>query len=213
LKHITALTAITLALAACTPAPMSKPAEEAPTAAAITPPPAHMAETFKDCTWGEAKGGGVSVNLYSCEGIKYLSDETLPGILREYTAPDGKVYTSPIIQVFAKAPDAPIDAVLEAVRKASPGGEKCTFQDAPESFQGNGPKVYVFGPTGKDKEKFDAYVSGKGPDYMDPCGPLGPREAGFITFEIHPEAPAKVVTIFWPSDIAPWDPASVKVAP
>jgi hypothetical protein len=211
MNRLIAVSTFALALVACAP---PKPPEAAkPETPAIAPPPAVLAENFKDCTWGAVTGGGVTLNVYQCANVKFEGDETLPGIVRVATF-DGTTYRDPVVQVFAKAPEAPLDAALDAVRKASPGSDTCVFAEAPEGYRREGQLVSVLTPTGKVKEKYDAFVSGKGGEELtSPCGPLGPSESGAVTFEVRQDAPGKVLMIAWPSDIAPWDYASLKVKP
>lgn len=212
MRRLIVLAALVAAMGACTP---KTPAEDtsAPTAATVAPPPPQLTgEAFKDCTWGEVKGGGVALNAYACPTFKLEGDDALPGIVAVSTAPDGQVYRSPIVQVFAKAPEAPIEAVLTAVRAASPGGETCDLIPARQGWGATGRTRFELWPTGKAKDAYDAYIAGKTQDVIIPCGPLGPSEAGARTFEVLDGAPDKVVMLSWPSDVGSFDLESVRAA-
>ena len=105
----TAAIAAIIGMAAC-----QKPASDAAPAAApaaAAQPSETMAETFTGCTWGEARGGGVSVWGYDCPAdhgsFGLVADETTPGIsIAQNGADEG--FRSPAIIVFKKAADAPI---------------------------------------------------------------------------------------------------------
>ena len=80
-----------------------------------------MKASFPACTWAEQTGAGLTISAFSCPNQKLVADEALPGFQMQQTETDGAQSRYPAIQVFAKAADAPIDAVLDAVRPASPG--------------------------------------------------------------------------------------------
>jgi hypothetical protein len=199
-------------LLACAPATKDPTVGAAPAREAITPPPASMVESFKDCTWGAVTGGGLTIDGFSCPTAKLEGDESLPGIVRVDTAADGTTSRAVILQVFAKGADQPMDAVLDAVRKASPGAEECVFAEAEKGWRSEGRMISQLVPTGAAKANYDAFRAGKADATNMPCGELGPSEGGARTFEVLQEAPNKVVMISWPSDIPPFDYASLRVA-
>ncbi len=190
---------LALALAACKPA--SAPASHAPPA---PQPSLAMQESFPNCTWGEVRASGVSIWSYTCPDQQLVADETLPGFARER---DGQRY--PVIQLFAKPADAPIEAALPAIRAASPGGEACVL----EAFSGV-EGGYQLVPTGEALVAYQAFTSGKsdqGPSL--PCGPLGPSEVGARLIEIVAGAPDKVAVIDLGSDIQIFDAQTLRAAP
>jgi hypothetical protein len=154
-----ALALIVLALSACGSQP--------PTATEPTPD-ASRAETFSDCVWGEVQSAGVSVWSFACPSDRLVADPALPGFVREADAPEG-VARAPVIVLFTKAETAPLNAVLPAVRAASPGAATatCEFEEMPE-WAGH----YQFMPTGDARAAYDALIApGRGaaepaePDY------------------------------------------------
>lgn len=195
--------ALALGLAACTPA-----AQNAPPAPTAPQPSPEMQATFKGCTWGEVKGGGLSIWSFACPTDKLVGDDALPGFQREASDGAGGLSRYPAIRVFAKAADAPVESVLGAVRAAAPWPEAntCAFEPAP----GGG---YHLMPTGATREAWDAYVSGKSTkDPGLPCGVLGPTEAGDRVFKVLDGAPDKVVLIELGSEIQTFDISTLTVA-
>lgn len=196
-------------LAACGPKP---PAASEPDAGAVAPPPAQIASTFEGCVWGPVSGGGVTINAYACPTSKLEADDMLPGIVQVVTAPDGETFRSPVVQVFDKAADEPMEAALDEVRALSPGAEDCVFAPAREGWTAQGQARFELWPTGEAKAAYEEYLSGQTQDVIIPCGPLGPGEAGAHTFEVLEGAPDKVVMVSWPSDIASFDAGSLRPA-
>ena len=212
MRRLIVMVALVAAVGACTPKAPAEDATKPETSTVAPPPPQLTGEAFKDCTWGEVKGGGVALNAYACPTLKLEGDEALPGIVVVGSGPEGQIYRSPVVQVFAKAADAPIEAVLAAVRAASPGGETCDLVPARQGWGATGRTRFELWPTGKDKDAYDAFIAGKTQDVIIPCGPLGPSEGGARTFEVLDGAPDKVVMLSWPSDIGSYDLESVRVA-
>ena len=189
-------------LAACA---QPAPPPASPVAQQEAPQPSEaMEETFSACTWGEVKGASLSIWSYACENDLLIADETVPGFVRETRDPSGKVIRSTVIQVFTKPADAPIDAILPAVRAASPGAETCEITPGSHGD-------HVLMPTGAAADAYAKFIEGKadGPDM--PCGPLGPSEGGGRTFRQLKDAPDKVVMISWPSDVPIFDPDTLRV--
>ena len=191
------LVSIAALLAACTP-PVALPAPDAPQ------PSAQLAAVFPDCQWGEVSAAGVSVWSFACPDQRLIADEALPGFQLELGGESETIVRVPAIRFFAKAPDAPLESVLEAVRAASPGGEACTIEPGSHGD-------HVLMPTGGALLAHQAFVEGRADGPSMPCGPLGPREAGGHTFRLLEEAPDKVVMINWPSDPPIFDPDTLRV--
>jgi hypothetical protein len=182
--------------AACAPATT---ATDAP-----APSERHL-EAFPDCEWGEVSAAGISIWSYACANDRLVADETLPGFQREARDASGQVTRSPAIRFFAKPAEAPIDAVLEAVRAASPGAETCVIE---AGSRGD----YVLMPTGEAFEAHQRFIRGEADGPSMPCGPLGPSEAGGHTFRLVEGAPEWVVMIDWGSSVPIFDPDTLRVA-
>jgi hypothetical protein len=169
---------LAVVLAACQPqAPYGSDAgkKAAPAPAAAPTPPAALAETFKECTWGEVKGATASLWAFSCPEDKVAFNAALPGFERQITGATPSTY--PIVRLFTKAADAPLDAALPAIRAASRGAETCVLEPIPEMAG-----QFQLMPAGPARKRYADLVAGtlKNPtdaDYL-PCGPLGPSEAG-----------------------------------
>lgn len=195
-----------LAFCACSP---SQP----PTAAAPTPD-ASRAETFSSCVWGEVQSAGVSVWSFACPHDRLVADPALPGFVREVDAPEG-VARAPVIVLFTKAETDPVNAVLTAVRAASPGAATatCEFEEM-AGLAGH----YQFMPTGEARTAYDALIAPSGseteaaaPDYM-PCGRWGPSESGQRVFTVVPGAEAFVAAIDLGSEISIFDPSTLRAS-
>ncbi len=201
-----------LALAACSPGDTRK--IEPPTHAAAEPNAA-MKETFANCTWGEVEGAGLSIWSYACGpgfgDVRLVADETLPGFALESTGAEG-VQRRPVVRVFKKAADAPLDAVLPAVRAASPGPATATCAFAPSaSFDAIGHTRFVLEPTGVAKAAWDASVQGDSPGEA-PCGDLGVSIVGDRYFEVSPDKQDTVVFVELGSEIQIFDAGTLKAA-
>lgn len=196
-------------LAGCTPATPAAPVADEPAAAvaAATPPPQpreSIAETYgATCTWGEVVSAGIAIWSYTCPTVRLVADEALPGFLRETTEVDGTTVREPMIIFFAKAPDAPIGAVIDAVRAASPGSESCEIE--PGSHDD-----FVLMPTGDQALAYSRFLNGEAEEPSMPCGPLGPSEAGGRTFRVLDGAPDKVIMIDWGTEPPVYDPDTLQ---
>ncbi len=203
-QNFGALALIALALTAC--APPQSPAAADPT------PDASRAETFSDCVWGEVQSAGVSVWSFACARDRLVPDPALPGFVREVEAPEG-VMRAPVIALFTKAETDPLDAVLPAVRAASPGAAtaNCEFEEMAD-LVGH----YQFMPTGEARATYDALIAPGGdatgaaePDYM-PCGVWGPSESGQRVFTVVRGAEDRVAAIDMGSEITIFDPSTLR---
>ena len=195
-------------LAACTAEQPAEPVAEVPAPAEVAEAPAPEAPAPREsieemyaatCTWGEVISAGVSIWSYTCPNARLVADEALPGFQLEETTADGAVSTRPVIQFFAKAADAPIGSVIDAVRLASPGSESCEIE--PGSHDD-----HVLMPTGDAAIAYSKFLTGEAEAPSLPCGPLGPSEAGGRTFRMLPDAPDKVIMIDWGTEPPVFDP-------
>lgn len=187
-----AIHAIVIATAAAACSPASAPQIVEP----LTPqPPQALSEQYPDCTWGEVRAAGVSIWSFACPQQRLVGDEDLPGFQREQ---EGQRYA--VIRLFAKAPDAPIDAALPAIRAASSGSDACVL----EPISGEQHR-YQLMPTGEARRAYDAFINGQGDGPSLPCGPLGPSEGGMRIVQIVAGAPDRVAVIDTGSDIQIFD--------
>jgi hypothetical protein len=199
---------------ACTPAAKDTPAGEAPAPTETSPPVTVEVpvprESLSDmhaanCTWGEVVSAGVSIWSYACPDKRLVPDETLPGFQREDIAADGTTTRSPVIQFYTKSPDAPIGAVIDAVRAASPGSENCEITAGSDGD-------FVLMPTGENALAYSRFLSGEAEEPSMPCGPLGPSEGGSRTFRVLADAPDKVIMIDWGTEPPVYDPDTMRAA-
>ena len=200
-----------IGLTACNP---DEDKTAAPAAQAAAPQPsATMAETYRNCTWGEVQGGGLAVWSYACPAdagnFRMVYDAGLPGFALEGTY-DGQTSRSPAIVIFKKAADASIDSILAEVRAKSPGphSAECVLSVVP-SPEGD---VAGFEPTGAAKTQWDAFASGaEGAEPMDaPCGDMGPQMSGDRGFHVLADDPTTVVFVEYGSEIQPFDPSTIR---
>lgn len=198
-SHLVCIAALLAGCAKPATPPAPEPAAQAPT------PRESIQEAYPDCQWGEVTASGISIWSFACPHDRLVADETLPGFQRETQDASGKTMRAPVIRFFAKAPEAPIESVLAAVRAASPGADACEITAGSHGD-------YVLMPTGAAAAAHQRFVEGKADGPSMPCGPLGPTEAGGATFRIVDGAPDKVVMILWPSDVPIFDPDTLRPA-
>lgn len=198
-----------LSLAACQPTeePASAPAS-APTA---DPQPSQaMQETFgANCTWGKVEGATMSIWSYACpayDNARLVADESLPGFVMTGTQ-DGVQNRRPVIIAFKKAAEAPVGAVLAAVRARSPGPHSAECVLTPVSYPGAPAGLYGFEPVGEVKARWDAFSGGaEDAEPVDaPCGDLGPQMSGDHTFFVMKDDPTTVVYVDYGSEIQMFD--------
>jgi hypothetical protein len=202
------------ALAACQPAsPPSAKTDappSAPAAADAPAPPSGLAETFAACEWGEVRGGGVSLWAFACPNDRIVADAALPGFKREMSGVDPSGY--PVVWLFTKAADAPVDAALPAIRAASKGAEACVLEQIKDAPAGQ----FELTPTGEAKMRHDAFVADtlKNPTESDalPCGAFGPSEVGMRIIREVPGAPTLVAVMETGSDVPLYDLSTLRAS-
>jgi hypothetical protein len=165
---------------------------------------------FKGCKLGDVTGAGMTIRSYAC-GKKLMNahlevDEALPGF--DYVDSSGKGMR---IRAFKKEPGAPIDAVLTAVRAASPGvySGECVFE--PLEIEDYGRPTFVLTPAGKGKTAWDEAQDDTS-DMEPPCGTLGVHFEGDRYFQELSGDPSTVVFINAGSEIQIYDPRTLKAA-
>jgi hypothetical protein len=202
--------AMALLVAACTP----KAEEQTPTpdssAAApsqnevMSSPSEVMKTTFTNCTWGQQTGAGLSIWAFTCPGHKLIADEALPGFQMQIDDGAGNPESYPAIQVFTKPAEATVDAVLTAVRAASPGPFTAECGLTPNANDPSG-MTFLFTPTGDGRVAHEAFMAGKSEENSMPCGPMGPSEAGERIFQLVAGAADKVAYVDLGSEIQIFD--------
>jgi hypothetical protein len=196
--------------AACAPKAAAPPEPEVAAAPVEEPDVPAARESIAEmygaaCSWGEVVSAGVSIWSYTCPTVRLVADEALPGFQREQTAEDGSVIRTPVIQFFAKAADAPIGSVIEAVRVASPGSESCEIEPGVQAD-------HVLMPKGEAAAAYAKFIAGEADGPSMPCGPLGPSEAGGRTFRVLADVPDKVIMIDWGTEPPVYDPDTMSAA-
>lgn len=200
--------------AACGPAAPSKPAAgpaEAPAVATVSA--LRDAPEFASCRWETVRGARLSIQAFACGpqfGRAHLeADDALPGFVLVSDGAEGPD-RRPVVRAFAKAPAAAIDAVLPAVRAASPGPgtAACEFAPAP----GVDAKLmhFVLTPVGDAKAAWDKSVESDTPQDL-PCGAWGVGIVGDrYAFEL-PGHTDTVIVVDMGSEIQIFDPDTITV--
>jgi hypothetical protein len=207
-------------LSGCSPpAPatgQAAPASEKPpgvgTLAAVPTPPASLAEAMPGCTWGELRGAGVSMWRFTCfyDNKPYEADAALPGIVEVLTGPETKaVQRFPVMQLFEISAGADMASILPTVRAASPapGNVECAFAPS-ETSSGQ----FELQATGALAERYRLVLNGTADERTLPCGMLGPSEGGQRLFFPLPGSATKIAVVFMPSDLAVFDPDTIRAA-
>lgn len=197
---------ILAALAGCS----APPKPEAPK------PSQSAAETFTGCEWQEVKGKALSIWSYACGpgfgGIRLIADDSLPGFSLKMDGDAGSTVIQPVIRIFPKSADAPIESILPQIQALSPGKDTATCALLPAADPTADPstrKLYELTPTGEAKARWDKNVE-TGEDPTPPCGDLGVAFAGNQVFEVMPDDPTKVVYINYGSEIQIFDTTTLK---
>ncbi|EGF89557.1 hypothetical protein ABI_39740 [Asticcacaulis biprosthecium C19] len=197
---------ILAALAGCS----APPKTEAPK------PSQAAADTFTGCEWQEVKGKTLSIWSYACGptfgGVRLIADDNLPGFSLKMDSESGSTVIQPVIRVFTKPADAPIESILPQIRAASPGKDTatCSFEEItmPPLYKDED-AVYQLAPMGEAKARWDKNV-GTGEDPTPPCGDLGVAFSSNQLFEIMKDDPTKVVYINYGSEIQVFDTTTLK---
>ncbi|CAN5129750.1 hypothetical protein BH10PSE1_BH10PSE1_05980 [soil metagenome] len=178
---------------------------------AVDPVPMDAAkEAFAGCEWGKVTGSGLSVWSYGCGpdkgGQSLIADDEVGGFA---IIADG-LEPNPVIRTFAKDAAAPIDAILPALRAASPGPHTATCALEPMTVEGRD-TVYILSPTGTAKTHWAAVEAGE-PNLTDtdpPCGDLGVGFSGDRYLQVLKGDPTRVVYVDAGSEIQIFDPSTI----
>ncbi len=202
---------LVLLLAGCGPhaQPAASRADTSSPAAADPRPSQIARDTFKGCTWEKVTGAYTSIWSFNCGagfGNEHLvADNAIDG----FDITGGGDKPRMVIRAFVRPMGASIDAVLPAVRDASPGKDTatCAFVPAP-AFDAWAGKLYVLAPTGAAKAAYDKAnaVEPQAP----PCGDLGIAPDGDRFFMAMADDPARVVFVDMGSEIQIFDPNTLQ---
>lgn len=199
-----AIGTLALVLAACGDSGSTKTTE--------TPPPPFAQDTFGKCAWEQVKSAQLSIWSYNCGpeagNVRLVADETLPGFVVQQTRSEGDA-RSPVIRAFKKPADAPIEAVLDQVRAASPGPHTATCTLTKHASPEAGDK-YQFMPDAAAAAEWDKYQNDGVGDVQPPCGALGPQFVGDNFLQILPGDPSTVVFVDMGSEIPIFDVKTLK---
>ena len=203
-----AVIAMSLGLAAC--GPHTKPSSS-PINVAKAPDPAPIAvarDTFKGCTWQKVQGARLSIWSFACGpdmgSTHLIADDKVDGF--DLTANgEGRM----VIRTFAKAANAPVDAILPAVKAASPGKDTQTCALVPvPTFDAWSGQLYDLEPTGAAKAAYDKANAVEPQE--PPCGDLGIGPDGDRFFAVMKDDPTRVVYVDMGSEIQIFDPNTLK---
>lgn len=209
---VIAIIAVSLALAGCGARPKlpdSKPVPPEPAAVTADPVPMAVArDTFKGCIWQKVQGAHLSIWSFACGpdfgNTRLIPDDKVDGF--DLTAGgEGRM----VIRTFAKAANAPVDAILPAVRAASPGKDTRTCALVPvATFDAWAGQLYDLEPTGAAKTAYDKAnaIEPQAP----PCGDLGIAPDGDRFFAVLKGDPSRVVYVDMGSEIQIFDPNTLK---
>lgn len=200
LAFLTIVSALAAACSQDTAAPsVSSPSSDA--AGFPFEPTPEMAAEFPDCTWEEVRAAGLAMHSFACPNARLVGDEALPGFQLVTVESNGAQTRTTVVRIFSKPANAPIDAVLEDVRAASPGWATATCEFAP-GMPNLGDRAigrYLLMPTGAAFEALEACLNLERDEGCTPCGPMGVpgTDAVSRTFEMPDGAPDKVVFVDW----------------
>ncbi|WP_340644795.1 hypothetical protein [Phenylobacterium sp.] len=192
----------------------------APQKPAATPAPAvearvsalKSAPEFAACVWQEVRGAKFAMQAFACgpeQGGGHIeADDDLPGFQLVYVGSPSE--RRPVVRIFAKPADAPLEAILPAIRAASPGLHTATCALAPaQGYDDKGKGRFVLEPTGAAKAAWEASQALEPGD--PPCGALGVSAAGNRYFQSMPGHPDLVVYADVGSEIQIFDPETLRV--
>ena len=166
----------------------------APPAFAQPPQPTHSTDAEK-CHWAWKTGGGLGVWAERCAldtGLWEIeARDDLPGFVLTI---DGSEETT-VLQVFGKAADADVSAILPALRQQGsiPDDDDCVFAPAGARPAAGTLAFFEIMPTGARKAAFDATPADDIPD--PPCGDYGWSTHGIRYFMTDSRHPDRVVYI------------------
>ena len=193
-------------------------AHKPPARIVLVHPRPEMQQAFGSCAWEKVTGVGLSIFSYACGpdhgDARLIADEDLPGFAVETVMTSGHAVRSPAIRVFSKAAGDPIDSVVPEIGAVSPAldGGSCALtpvEPAANPRPADGRVRYVWAPVGTLKRNWDAAHNG-GALMPPPCGGLGVKYAGSITFEELADDPTKVVAVIWGADVQIYDPSTIR---
>lgn len=180
--------------------------------AAKPKPPAALAEEFgKRCSWREVRGAGVSMWHYACPESRLIADPTVPGISIEQPpqVDGGKREFYPLVRLFRLKAGAPVATILPAVLVAAgvTGADAADCVLVPDKGTlGH----FTLEPKGALLARYKNTEAADWPS--EPCGALGPTEAGTRFLWRVPGSTTLIAAIALPSDIPTFDWRTLKAA-
>ncbi|MES2725212.1 MAG: hypothetical protein V4656_18825 [Pseudomonadota bacterium] len=195
-------------MGACTQ-PAAKPPAAPPAAAGSA---LRSAPEFAACAWQEVRGAKLAMQAFACgpeQGGQHIeADDGLPGFQLVHDGSPAE--RRPVVRTFAKPADAPLEAILPAIRAASPGPHSATCAFAPAQGHDHKDKGrFVLEPTGAAKASWEASLAVEPGE--PPCGALGVSAAGDRYFKVMPGHPDLVVYADMGSEIQIFDPETLRV--
>ncbi len=199
-----ALSLAALPLSACGPRTM--PHMPGPKPVVADPQPTQVArDTFKGCTWQKVSGAHLSIWSFACGpdfgGEHLIADNAIGG----FDIASANDTPRMVIRTFDLPAGSAIDAILPAIRAASPGKDTatCALVPAP-AFDAWAGKLYTLEPTGAAKAAYDKANAVEPQE--PPCGDLGIGPDGDRFFTVLAADPAHVVYVDMGSEIQVFDP-------
>lgn len=177
--------------------------------AAAQPPMPPASSVPGQCEWQWMTGGGVGIWAERCDlatGVWMPRfDETLPGFVLTI---DGAPQET-ILQVFEKPAEAPVDAILPALREAGtiPDDDDCVFEAAAIRPAPRTIAFYEIKPTGARLAAFEATPADEVPE--PPCGDYGWSTHGVRYFMTDTRFPERVVYVNVGQDGTMFDATSI----
>lgn len=178
-------------------------------------PPRPDRPEFTACPWREVRGATLSMWAFDCPaGVWYerlVADDSLPGFAVVGAMPaDGKPYRRVVVRVFAKPAGAPLDAIMPAVRRASPGlSPACRLSPARAYADRGG---WVLGPTGPANARW--MRQREDDDGAEPpCGAMGVDVYGDRFFQVAPGHPDRVLYLDLGHEVQVFDDTTLRLRP
>jgi hypothetical protein len=180
-----------------------------PAAALAQPPMPTESSVPGQCAWHWMTGAGVGIWAERCDLVTGVwtprFDETLPGFVLTLDGADETV----ILQVFDKPADAPIDAILPALRAGGyiPDDDDCVFEAAAIRPAPRTIAFHEIKPTGARLAALEATPADEVPE--PPCGDYGWGTHGTRYFMTDIRFPERVIYVNIGQDGTMFDDASI----
>lgn len=180
------------------------------TLTAVAQPPMPAGSSVPgQCEWQWMTGAGIGIWAERCDLATGVwtprFDETLPGFV--LTIDD--VPQDTILQAFEKAAEAPVDAILPALRERGyiPDDGDCVFEAAAIRPAPRTIAFYEIKPTGARLAAFEATPADEVPE--PPCGDYGWSTHGVRYFMTDTRFPERVIYVNTGQDGTMFDDSSI----